>query len=160
MLSTPKIVDRPATPYAAVRRKIPMADITKVADTMSGEFFAWLGKRRIAPVDAPFFKYNSVGDDGQIDLEWGAPVPPGLVGDKLVHTGTLPAGRYVTAMYTGPFRGLLNWIAVSDLELDERRFDGGDSFGCRLEIYLTDPRAEPDSRKWRTEIAMRLADEI
>jgi hypothetical protein len=28
-----------------------------------------------------------------------------------------------------------------------------------LELYHTDPRAEPGFRKWQTEITMRLADE-
>jgi effector-binding domain-containing protein len=166
MLSDPKIVERIAQPYACVRRTIGMNDITKVADKMSGEFFAWLGQRGIAPAGAPFFKYNSFDGDGKMELEWGAPVPADTKGDDLVKAGTLPAGRYVSAMHTGPFGGLreatgkvLTWVEDNDLELDRRITGSGESFGCRLEIYFTDPRAEPDSRKWQTEITMRLADE-
>jgi hypothetical protein len=33
----------------------------------------------------------------------------------------------------------------------------GERWGCRLEIYRTDPQAEPDMTKWETELAFRLA---
>jgi hypothetical protein len=33
----------------------------------------------------------------------------------------------------------------------------GERWGGRLEIYLTDPRDEPDMSKWETLLAVRLA---
>jgi len=35
--------------------------------------------------------------------------------------------------------------------------DGGERWGSRLEIYLTDPDREPDMSKWATQLAFRLA---
>lgn len=166
MLSEPKIVERPAQSYVCIRRSVGMNDITKVADKMTGEFFARLGQRGVAPAGAPFFKYNSFDGNGQIELEWGVPVPADTEGDDLLKAGTLPGGRYVSAMHTGPFGGLreatakvLAWVEDNDLELDQKTTRDGESFGCRMEIYFTDPRVEPDSSKWQTEITMRLADE-
>ncbi len=166
MLSEPKIVERTAQAYACVRRTIGMNDITKVADKMTEEFFARLSQLGVAPAGAPFFKYNNFDGNGHIELEWGAPVAPDAKGDDLVKTGMLPAGRYVSAMHTGPFSGLreatakvLAWAEDNNLELDQKTTSNGESFGCRLEVYLTDPRTEPDPRKWQTEITMRLADE-
>jgi hypothetical protein len=34
----------------------------------------------------------------------------------------------------------------------------GERWGCRLEIYHTDPLEQPDMNAWRTELAFRLAD--
>jgi hypothetical protein len=34
--------------------------------------------------------------------------------------------------------------------------EGGERWGSRLEIYLTDPAQEPDLSKWVTELAFRL----
>ncbi len=165
MLSEPKIVDRPAQSYAAVRRKVGMNDLSSAAHAMSGEFFAWLGEHGIAPTGAPFFKYDSFNGEGEIDIEWGSPVGPGIAGDAIVRTGTLPAGRYASVMHTGPFSGLrdataalLNWIDDNNLRADEQQINGRSNFGGRLELYHTDPRAEPDSRKWQTEIIIRLAE--
>jgi effector-binding domain-containing protein len=33
----------------------------------------------------------------------------------------------------------------------------GDRFGCRLEVYLTDPMTELDPEKRETEVTIRLA---
>ncbi len=165
MLSKPRIVDRPSQPYAAVKARVPMDKITSVADSMSGEFFAWMNQRSISLTSAPFFKYNSISDNGEIELEWGTPVATTVKSDDRILIGTLPAGRYASVVYTGPFTGLrdatgvlLKWIADNRLELDRRKTPHAETFGCRLELYHTDPRQEANSRKWQTEIAMRLKD--
>jgi len=36
--------------------------------------------------------------------------------------------------------------------------DAGDAWGARLEVFLTDPRVEPDIERWQTELAFLLAD--
>jgi hypothetical protein len=38
-----------------------------------------------------------------------------------------------------------------------RHYDGGERWGGRLEIYLTDPSQEPDMSRWQTQLAFRLA---
>jgi hypothetical protein len=35
--------------------------------------------------------------------------------------------------------------------------ENGQEWGCRLEIYKTNPSEEPDMGKWETELAFRLA---
>lgn len=35
--------------------------------------------------------------------------------------------------------------------------DSGERWGCRLEIYLTDPNEEPDMSKWATQLMFKLA---
>ena len=35
--------------------------------------------------------------------------------------------------------------------------DAGEAWGCRLELYKTDPSAEPDMSRWETELAFRIA---
>ena len=34
----------------------------------------------------------------------------------------------------------------------------GQRWGCRLEVYNTDPTEEPDMSRWEAELAFRLAD--
>ena len=78
--------------------------------------------------------------------------------------GVLPAGRYAFLTHTGPYDhlqeangALLDWIAAEGLTLDMQASPAGDVFGCRLEIYSTDPEEERDSKKWVTELAFKLA---
>ena len=53
---------------------------------------------------------------------------------------------------------LLDWAAGQGLSWDMTPADGGERWGARLEIYLTDPEQEPDMSKWHTQLAFRLAD--
>jgi hypothetical protein len=77
----------------------------------------------------------------------------------------LPAGRYATLTHVGhPSElfgvtgALLDWAATQGLRWDMWPADGGERWGCRLEIFLTDPSQEPDMSKWETQLAFRLAD--
>ena len=91
----------------------------------------------------------------------GVPVASQVEGDDQVRTGLLPAGRYATVVHTGhpdtlvtATRDLLDWAA-------ERGFDwdaDGNTWGCRLEEYLSDPDEVPDMNEWQTRLAFRLRD--
>ena len=74
----------------------------------------------------------------------------------------MPAGRYATLAYrgvgTGANRALIEWSATNGLELDRRDVPEGDRFACRYEAYLTDPTAEPRKKRWKIELAFKLAD--
>jgi hypothetical protein len=53
---------------------------------------------------------------------------------------------------------LLDWADGRELAWDVSQTDAGEKWGCRLEFYLTDPAEQPDTSKWQTELAFRLAD--
>ena len=55
-------------------------------------------------------------------------------------------------------KALLDWGAQQGLVWDSWPEGNGEGFGARLEVYLTDPKDEPDLAKWETEVAIRLAD--
>jgi hypothetical protein len=100
-------------------------------------------------------------------VEAGIPVTsPVKLGDADggVRTETLPGGRFVTTTYVGHPDGLidataelLQWAETQGLEWDVKQDGPGERWGCRLEIYHTDPREQPDMNAWRTELAFRLA---
>jgi hypothetical protein len=52
---------------------------------------------------------------------------------------------------------LLAWAADRDLTWDMTDTDRGQRWGCRLEVYRTDPREQPDLNKWETDLVFRLA---
>lgn len=103
-----------------------------------------------------------------LEVEAGAPVTVAVEGDGRVISGVLPAGRYATVLHVGHPDGLVNatqelldWAAGQGLTWDvspDEADEAGERWGCRLEIYLTDPTEEPDMNKWETRLAFRLAD--
>jgi effector-binding domain-containing protein len=82
-----------------------------------------------------------------------------------VRAETLPGGRFVRAFFVGHPDGLekataelLQWAETQGLRWYMNDSPAGERWGCRLEIYHTDPLEQPDMNAWRTELAFRLAD--
>lgn len=168
----PAIVDRPAQPYLAVTGRVAMTSISEIADRIP-ELFGWLAAHGIPPAGAPFLKYNVIDMARELEIEAGVPVNGTVAGDGTVFTGTLPAGRYVTVTHTyvtvthtGPpdrlvhvTAALLAWARQRGLQWDAASTGDGERWGCRLEIYHTNPAEVPDPNRWETELAFRLLDE-
>ncbi len=164
MPTTYEIVTRPEQPYMAVRAQVTMAELPALGARF-GEVFGWLGAHGLAPVGAPFFRYNVIDMAGQLDMEAGVPVAAAAEGDGTVVAGVTPSGRYATMTYVGhpkelaaATEGLLEWARAQGLKWDMSPGAGGEHWGGRLEIYLTDPSQQPDMSKWETQLAFRLAD--
>ena len=158
------IVDRAEQPYAGITGTVSMRNVPQIADRLP-EVFAWLAERGIEPVGPPFFRYLRIDMATTMDIEVGVPVAAPVEGGGDVHAGVLPGGRYASATYVGHFQGLvgataelLAWADAEGLAWDRRDSPEGERWGARLEVYHTDPRAEPDPAKWETELLFRLAD--
>jgi effector-binding domain-containing protein len=165
MSQAPRIETRAEQPYVAIRTQATMQTLGAVVPPLNGEVFAWLGQRDVAPAGAPFWKYNVINMMELLEVEAGAPVTAAVEGDGRVMSGVLPAGRYATVVHVGhpdglldATRELLDWAAGQGLTWDVSPDEAGERWGCRLEIYLTDPTQEPDMNKWETRLAFRLAD--
>jgi hypothetical protein len=57
----------------------------------------------------------------------------------------------------GATASLLKWADEQKLTWDVRQTPDGERWAARLEIYETDPVAEPDMTKWTTQLAFRLS---
>ena len=160
----PSIVERPEQPYVAISGLVTMQTVGAIADRLP-EVFGWLGQRGVEPAGAPFFKYDVIDMERQLEIEVGVPVAAVVKGDGDVLAGILPAGRFATVTHVGhPDRlvdvtsALLDWADEQGLEWDMSETEDGQIWGCRLEVYNTDPAEEPDMHKWETELVFRLAD--
>ena len=160
----PEIVTRPEEHYVAIRTQVTMEKIGTEVPPLNQEVFGWLGQQGASPSGPPFWKYNVIDMARGLEIEAGVTVASPLAGDGRVIAGVLPAGRYVTLDHVGAPEtlmgatgSLLDWAAGQDLRFDVSPSPQGERWGCRLEIYLTDPRAEPDLSKWETVLAFRLA---
>lgn len=160
----PEVTQRAAQPYAGISAWVTMAAVGSVADRLP-QIFGWLGGRGIAPAGPPFFRYHVIDMERELLVEAGVPVPTAIDDDGDIRAGTLPAGRFAVMTHTGAPQtlvgataALLDWAAARGLAWDVSETERGQSWGCRLESYLTDPAQQPDMSKWRTELAFRLAD--
>jgi effector-binding domain-containing protein len=163
MAKEPTIMQRAATPYVAITAKVRMDNMGAVVPPLNQEVFAWLRAREIAPVGAPFWKYNIVDMARGMEIEAGVATAEPLGGDERVHAGVLPEGRYATLVHVGHPKTLidatarlLKWADEQGLSWDASPSPTGERWGCRLEIYHDEPGQ--DMNAWETELAFRLAD--
>ncbi|WP_055049022.1 GyrI-like domain-containing protein [Devosia sp. A16] len=163
MLSTPEIITRPDQPFAAFRISLERTDIPSKAPPLLGEVAGWLATHGAAPAGAPFFSYLAMPEDGPLLMEVGFPTASLLLGDARVRTGIIPAGRFARLIHTGPYDGLYQanvalgeWLGKQGMAHPMPEQVPGEYEAALLEIYHTDPAAEPDPQKWETEVAFRL----
>jgi effector-binding domain-containing protein len=161
--SAPQVTHRAAQPYAGISASVTMAAIGSVADRIP-EIFGWLAARNIAPAGPPFFRYHVINMERQLVVEAGVPVATPVEAEGDVAAGTLPAGEFAVMTHTGApdtlmsaTSDLLAWGKERGLDWDVSPTDAGDSWGCRVEFYLTNPAEQPDPSTWQTQLAFRLA---
>jgi hypothetical protein len=126
---------------------------------------AWLEKQGVALAGTPFIRYNVIDMERELDVEIGWPVAIRMMGEEPISAGVFPAGRYATAIHTGPYdelmaatASLLDWAEKHGIVWDCWPTDKGEAWGARFEFYPTDPVADPDPAKWQTELVFKLAD--
>ena len=113
-----------------------------------GELSGYIQQQGQAPAGMPLAIYHSM-DGKAVDLECALPVASPMAGTDRIQAGELPAGTVATVTHIGPYEklpetwmALTAWMAAQGLE----------GAGAPWEVYVTDPGAEADSSKWRTDI--------
>lgn len=165
MLSEAHVIIRPAQPYVAISARVTMENIGTVLPGLHPRVSGWLAERGVQPSGPPFWKYNVIDMDREMEVEVAEPVAEAVAGDDQVLAGVIPAGRYGTLRYTGHPAGLvdataslLRWAEDQQLSWDVRQGPAGQEWAARLEVYETNPAVEPDMSKWVTQLAFRLVD--
>ncbi len=165
MVTEPKLDDRAALPYVSIRIRAAMHELSTVIPQLHDEVMEWLQKQGLSPSGAPFVRYRVINMADKLDIEMGWPVATPMTGDGRIQADTLPAGRYASVLYTGDYSGLMeanrvlvDWAKENGIAWDRWDDEHGDAFRSRYESYITDPGNEPDSSKWETEVAIKLAD--
>ena len=166
MITEPKIEDRKEQHYVGIRTLVTMQEMGPVLPPLWGEVYGWLASKGLKSAAAPLWRYRIIDMEAKMEIDVGVPVATAVTGDGRVTADTIPAGRYATLIYTGPYDGLMRatadllaWAEKKGVVWD--RWPAGPSGECwraRIENYLTDPKEEPDSAKWETELAFKLAD--
>ena len=135
-------------PYLGIRATTTMDQLAAIMGTLFGEVYSFILKSGQAPAGMPFSIYHSM--EGQtVELECGLPVASPLPGTDRIKAGELPAGTMATVTHFGPYEDLgKTWAAL----MDWIKSEGLEGAGAPWEVYATDPGAEPDQSKWRTDI--------
>jgi effector-binding domain-containing protein len=158
-----KIDYREETHTLGIRIITPFQGMFAQVDKLRKELAKWFAARGMTPQGSPFLCYHVIDMTGDMEIEYGFCVAQPLVGDDRVTADVLPAGRYVSLIYSGSGlqgnKALIQYIRDNNLPVDRWDDPQGDAFCCRYEMYLTDPKIEPRKTKWDIEVAIKLKDE-
>jgi effector-binding domain-containing protein len=163
MITEPRLEQRDEQPYVAMRRQTPMQELGTLVPLWD-EVAAWLGTKGMAPAGAPFFRYLVIDMEALLEVEVGWPVASAVAGEGDIAAGVLPAGRYAVLVHTGPYDRLIEANAAmmawgKEHNITWQTSEDWKGWGARIESYETDPAEEPDPEKWRTELAILVADD-
>lgn len=118
-----------------------------------GELYGYAARKGVAPEGAPFARYPSVSTE-RVEVEAGIVVPSPVAGEGRVEASDLPAGDAAVTTHIGPYESMHEAYAAIEAWMSA---NGRTPGGAPWETYFSDPQAEPDASKWRTEIAWPLA---
>jgi len=155
MITEPKIVERGYRRYVALRHTTDIPGLPALVDAGFPRLAAHLAARGVEPAGVPFIRYRTM-TGGTMDIDLGLPYASDLDddgwADDAISVERLPAGRHAQVVHHGPFRGLVTAHAAIDDWAGRTSHVLDSDLGARVEHYLTDPRSEPDSAKWATEV--------
>ena len=156
------VKEKEEKPYAALRREVAQQEIPKEIPPLMDILLDLLGKENIKPNGDCFFRYISCSGDGQIVIEAGFPVEKADLKSEIIQFGSFPVGRYLSVTHEGDYGNLIDaheylesYAKSNNLILDESKTDTGVVWGCRAEIYLTEPDLTP-IEDWKTEVSFLL----
>jgi effector-binding domain-containing protein len=159
----PKIEFQAETHYMGIRKELAFEGMFAKIELMQKELKKWFKENGVEASGAPLLRYHCIDMKGDMDMEFGIPVKSPLEGTETIKAGTLPAGRYVSLIYTGGGmqgnKTLVEWVREHNLPVDRWDSEKGDHFRARYEQYLTDPKIETRKTKIDILLAMKLLDE-
>jgi effector-binding domain-containing protein len=163
VLTLPKIVERPALAYLAIKAHVSLPFDDKIPQILD-RLFGFLKTNDLRETGPVFFKHNVVAMP-DIEMEFGVPVDRTIAVEGDFVSGYLPAGRYGEVTYFGPYDDLvtvngvlIGWAHHVGWTFDAREQANGEWFSNRLEIYHNSPAEEPDPQKLQTTVSIKLKD--
>jgi effector-binding domain-containing protein len=161
----PRLEHRDKQHYVAIQTTAAIKELPTVIPKLHHEVYSWLAKQGVKPSGPPFIKYLIIDMERQLTIELGVPVAKPLHGNGRVRPGVFPAGRYANLTYMGPYDGLvratadiLAWAERKKITWQTRQTRDGELWVSRSEFYITDPKNEPDPKRWKTEIVFLTAE--
>ncbi|HSL42024.1 MAG TPA: GyrI-like domain-containing protein [Anaerolineales bacterium] len=166
MFTEPKIERRKKQHYIAIRMAVPIP-FGKYLQPAWNEVYEWMMDNQIKPSGPAIIRYLTTDMSKELDIDVGFPVDKPVKGNGRIIADFLPAGKYATLSYTGPYKGkgifkatvaLLEWAKENKVKWNITKKKGVEWWNGRAEFYFSDPAVEKDPAKFKTELAFLVED--
>lgn len=166
MITEPKIERRKKQHYLAIRMAVAIP-FGKYLQPAWNEVYEWMMENKVRSSGPALIRYLTTDMSTELDIDVGFTVDKAVKGNERIIADVLPAGRYATLLYTGPYTGkgifkatvaLLDWAKENKVKWDTSRKKGVERWNGRTEFYFSDPATEKDPKNFKTELAFLVAD--
>jgi effector-binding domain-containing protein len=130
-----------AQPVLSIRTRAAVRDLPGIIGESYGKIMQYMEKIGKQPSGAPFVAYYNMDMD-DLDLEIGFPVAEPLDGNDEINRSEIPAGKYVSMTYKGPYTGMEQPYGEMAKWIGER---GYKPKGIAYEYYYNSPMEVPES---------------
>jgi len=143
-----EIEELPLQPTLSARIQAPVQELPQHFGRIYSALFHYLAELGEKPAGMPYAAYYNL-DMKNMDVEIGVGVHRDLPPQGELQPGTIPAGRFVSTEFTGPYNSLGPAYEALAAFAEAQ---GLEPTGVAYEYYLNDPSQEPHEEP-RTRIA-------
>lgn len=143
--------EQAAQPTLTIRTRSSVEKLPHVLGEAYAAIGQYLGSLGEVPGGAPFVAYYNMNIE-DLDIEAGFPVSKPIPGTGTIQSNQMPAGKYATCLYKGPYNEcgaayeeLTRWVLAQ----------GCETTGVAHEFYLNDPTETPP-QELKTQIIFQL----
>ncbi len=166
MITQPRIERHRKQNYVGIRMAVPIP-FGKYLQPAWNEVYKWMMHRDIKPSGPAIIRYLTTDMSKELEIDVGFTVARAAKGNGRILADFLPAGRYATLLYTGPYKGkgifkatvaILDWAKENKVKWNTSKKKGVEWWNGRAELYYSDPATEKDPTKFKTELAFLVAE--
>jgi effector-binding domain-containing protein len=134
-----EVKEQPAQAVLSIRTRTSVRDLPQAMGQAFGTIYQYLGEMGEEPAGPPFAAYYNM-DMEDLDVEIGFPIFKAVPGQGDVKVSEIPAGRFATCLYVGPYGEIEHAYNALSWWL---RDNGHEPAGPVYEIYLNDAGQTP-----------------
>jgi len=136
-----ELVDQAAIPTLSVRRRSSVQDLPAVLGQAYGDIMQFAGGQGLKTLGPAFTIYYNMNMD-DLDMEIGFVSKDRVTDNEIVQKSEIPAGKYVSALYTGPYAEMTTLYEAMSRFMIER---GLIPTGTACEFYFNSPLEVPEN---------------
>ncbi|MFC1802718.1 GyrI-like domain-containing protein [Thermoproteota archaeon] len=142
-----EVKELPVIPTLTIRTRTSVQELPKTMHKAYGAIAHYLGEMG-EQIESPAYAAYYNMDMQNLDVEIGFPVSDDLPGRNDVKPSKIPAGKYVSCVFTGPYSDIEPAYNALTKEIKE---NGYEVTRIAYELYLNDPDVIPPN-ELKTEI--------
>ncbi len=139
-------------PIASIFEKVKARQIPRLFPKLIMEVIGFLENNKIKPFGAPLAIFYN-WDKGKGEMEVGMPIAEPIIPEGRISASEIPGGKVVYVLYIGNLRKIKTIYDKMQGWIKDNNYSYSNIW---WEVYLTDPRVEPDQNKWQTEVNLLL----